>query len=614
MKPLFSRLFSIAAIAICVGAISGCGGDSLFDKLHNPIVTSSDKTPTKLETKWSRLCFGHYPDAEVVNDMFDNVADYAYESDDVLFNATLYDELVDAEWVNDAVVLGNARFERVLEPNASSSSQHYTYDDPGSQYHYFRCSPIVWRVLSLDGKKATLMADQALDCLYYHPNEHGPDWKESYIRSYLNSLDASENEAGVSFLGGGFLDKAFSKKERNALLKHQSTESINHDYDVTTGKACEDYVYLLDNDEMYASDKAASNGFYNGRGYDDPAKRFTSTMYAKFKGCWYSPVEPYRGNCFHFMRTPGYKKSYVSYICDFGYIYSRGTSADCFDAGIVPVIDVDLSLADWSLMTERSSVSMMRTTLSQEGDNRLGEHKWDTVEYGHYPQDEVKQDDSRYEKLSKAEWIDDVATLDDAQYKRIGNKYYQYQPISWRILEKDGDSALLFASSGLDCHRYHDTLSNTDWAHSGMREFLNNDFLAEAFSGDDEAIIEKQIDNKANYYFGTDCGQSTKDKIFLLQEEDVFGTDKAATHGFAPSDATTDEGRRIVPTDYAKGRGAWVSKDGNGFYSLRTVGYSNSNAVYVGDLGDIYNRGIPVTCSDMTLAPAMWVQLSLIGD
>ena len=83
-------------------------------------------------------------------------------------------------------------------------------------------------------------------------------------------------------------------------------------------------------------------------------------------------------------------------------------------------------------------------------------------------------------------------------------------------------------------------------------------------------------------------------------------------HGFASSDATNDVGRRIVPTDYALAKGAWVSKDGNGFYSLRTSGYSPANSVYVGEMGDVYNRGIPVTCNDMSLVPAIWVDLSKI--
>ena len=38
---------------------------------------------------------------------------------------------------------------------------------------------------------------------------------------------------------------------------------------------------------------------------------------------------------------------------------------------------------------------------------------------------------------------------------------------------------------------------------------------------------------------------------------------------------------------------------------LRTNGSNAANAVYVGDVGDIYNRGMPVTCPDALIMPAL---------
>lgn len=602
------------ASSLLFGLVSfGCDNGSPLSKLHAPIVSDSDKTPTKLETRWSRLSFGHYPLREIVGSTFTNVLDYAYAETDILKDPALLERLSKAEWKQEKLTLDGVTYQRMLEPETASTAQHYTYDDPGKKYHYFECQRIPWRVLSLEGSRATLMADLALDCLPYHPDESGATWNKSYLRSYLNSLDAAQNQSGISFAGGGFLYQAFSSEERNGLLKHRSEESVNEDYDTTTGTPCEDYVYLLDHDELFASEKAGKYGFYVGHGYDDPAKRFKSSMYAKFKGTWFSPVKGYRGNCFHFMRTPGYKQSYASYICDFGYIYSRGTSSDCFDAGILPVIDVDLNKFSWTLENERSSTDMMQPVSEDASSSGTFEQgKWETIDYGEYPQEEVSKDDETYGALRMATWTKDETILDDIRYRRVGDRYFEYQPISWRILEKEGDSALLFASFGLDCHAFHDSLTYVTWEDSDVREFLNTDFLDMAFKEGDEAIEERQIDNDANYYFGTECGNDTLDKAFLLCEHDVFGEDAAKRHGFAPSDATNDEGRRIVPTDYALAQGAWVSKNGEGFYSLRTSGYSNANAVYVGERGDIYNRGIPVTCSDMTLVPAMWVNLSLI--
>ncbi|MBR3127231.1 MAG: hypothetical protein IKF35_03140, partial [Solobacterium sp.] len=56
--------------------------------------------------------------------------------------------------------------------------------------------------------------------------------------------------------------------------------------------------------------------------------------------------ETYRGNGFWFMRTSGYTPANVTYICDFGYIYNRGTYVTCNDSGLLPIIQVDSTKAE----------------------------------------------------------------------------------------------------------------------------------------------------------------------------------------------------------------------------------------------------------------------------
>ena len=63
------------------------------------------------------------------------------------------------------------------------------------------------------------------------------------------------------------------------------------------------------------------------------------------KGAWYSPMESNRGNGFWFMRTAGYSLSNITYICDFGHRYNRGTDVTCNDSGILPAVGIDLSKA-----------------------------------------------------------------------------------------------------------------------------------------------------------------------------------------------------------------------------------------------------------------------------
>ena len=118
---------------------------------------------------------------------------------------------------------------------------------------------------------------------------------------------------------------------------------------------------------MFEGADAGRYGFHAGRDYDDPAKRFTSTLYAKYRGAWWSPVDAYAGNSFWFMRTSGYTPRSVTYICDFGYIYSKGTLVTCSDAGVLPAMWVDLEQAQLEDAGERVNTADLRRLMQNDG-------------------------------------------------------------------------------------------------------------------------------------------------------------------------------------------------------------------------------------------------------
>ena len=117
-------------------------------------------------------------------------------------------------------------------------------------------------------------------------------------------------------------------------------------------------MFILSNDEVFASTLASDYGFYAGSGIDDSARRFRSTLYAKCRGAWWSSVEGYRGNSFWFMRTSGYTSSSITYVCDFGYLYNQGTAVTCDDAAVLPAITVDLEKASYQKTTSVESTDV----------------------------------------------------------------------------------------------------------------------------------------------------------------------------------------------------------------------------------------------------------------
>ncbi len=637
-------------------------------RIHEPRVFPNAALSTGQETLWSCIYFGHYPASEVIQSGWDSVDGYAIRDGDVIRDDELYMRLSEAEWTDDRLSLDGQDYIRINRMDAitaaSDREQHYRWDDPDS-WHYFVEEPIKWRILSIKDDEALLLSDRILDCFPFNRTDEEVGWYTSSVRSWLNGYDSGQNLAGEDYSGKGFLDKAFTPDEREAMIRTTCVTPDNRDYGTDCGPATQDHVFLLSAEEVYADAVAAGYGFFAGRGYDDPSKRFLSTMYAKCRGAWWSPVGPYRGNSFWFMRTSGYMPNNVTYICDFGYVYSRGTTVTCDDAGILPAIRIDLSAADIVYAGEVSSADITKEPPDEDGEETYAERiklrnpvieaddslpggtsvTWDTIAFGSYPQTEILEkgdaltegeaDPVLFQKLQAAEWSGDELALDGKRYKRSGSRFFRFDPIIWQVLEVSEGSAFLLAAQALDCFPYYHELTDVHWDQSEIRSWLNglgeeenlsgtdysgegDSFWSTAFSADERhSIITSCIRNSDNYYFGTSCGPDTADRVFLLSENEIFSSPAAASFGFLNSDAEADPAKRFTPTAYAVSRGVWRSEleesAGNTFWFLRSNGYTASNVVYVGELGYIFNRGIPVTCQDAGLIPALRIDLETAG-
>ena len=446
----------------------------------------------------------------------------------------------------------------------------------------------------------------------------------------------------------------------------------NSRYGTYCGSDTDDRIFLLSSREVFGTDTAAQNGFYSQTGKDDPAKRFRSTMYAKCRGAWWSSVDGYKGNSFWFMRTNGYNRESVSYICDFGYTYQRGTITTCDDAGLLPALWIDLNLANYEAAGSVTSGDIQNDVFSKntdknrekeqivnplvEADPDLSDGKtvtYSLVRFGSYPQSEIVPDtalitsdsivDSElYEVLAQADWKESELEYEHNRFLRVSSdregdtesfRYFLYEPLLWRVLEVHDGTALLLSHSAIDCEPFQENLSEVSWDNCTLRSYLNgynaekdtsaidysdekDNFLDIAFSPNEQsAILENPVRNEANYYFGTESGNQTVDKIFLLAESELFIFDSSEIHGFSPQDAVPDRAKQFTPTDYAVWKGAWSASEsnnyGNVFWLTRTTGYTPENVVYVDESGYMYNRGILVTCSDAAVIPALVLDLDL---
>lgn len=108
--------------------------------------------------------------------------------------------------------------------------------------------PIKWRVLSVDGDDALLLADQCIACQAYNEIWRDVTWKTSTVRSWLNGYSSEENSFGKDYTHNTFINYAFTDGERSAIkataLDNGGEEGMGSGLDTV------DKVYLLSGDDV----------------------------------------------------------------------------------------------------------------------------------------------------------------------------------------------------------------------------------------------------------------------------------------------------------------------------------------------------------------------------
>ncbi len=674
-----SRRMAIAVILVCCAITAafraalpaaGAEGETFGALIREPVTEPDDSLSTGLLTRWTCVTFGAYPQTEIVAAPSDAVDAYAVGDGDFLVDPDLYDRLAHTAWEADETEIDGTRYRRISRDQTvtwgTDRAGHYRWGDEA--WHYFRYDPIRWRVIGVEEGKVCLMADRLLDCQPFHAQDGPVSWGTSTVRSWLNGYAGEENAAGIDCRGTGFLDTAFSPSEREAILTTAVQNRPNSRYRTDCGEDTKDRIFLLSAEEVFESQTAARNGFYPNNGKDDPAKRFRSTVYAKCRGAWWSSVNGYLGNSFWFMRTNGYTAESVTYICDFGYIYQRGTICTCEDAGILPALWVDPDRAALRPAGTVTSKDIQANASAEPEESGRGrelianpvvtacpeapdgkEVTYSMVRFGCYPQAEIVPEASGasaagiadadlYAALKRATWENDECEDGGRRYLRVRSsdgayRYFACEPILWRVLEVRDGTALLLSDAAVDCEPFQRDLAEVSWENCTLRSYLNGydaganasgddysaagaSFLDRAFSGDEQAaILAYPVRNEDNWYFGMDSGHETVDKVFILAESELFIHDSSRIHGFSPRDEVPDRARQFTPTDYALWKGVWCASAGddgagNVFWITRTTGYTHANVVYVDESGYMYNRGILVTCADAAVIPALVLDLN----
>ena len=208
------------------------------------------------------------------------------------------------------------------------------------------------------------------------------------------------------------------------------------------------------------------------------------------------------------------------------------------------------------------------------------------------------------------------------QQSSDGSGGYNTNPIKWRVLENANGQLFLLSDQNLDVFQYHTEYESVTWETSTMRSWLNgysaehntggdsgtdytsDNFIGTAFSEKEQgAIADTTVVNDNNPTYGTEGGNTTTDKIFLLSIAEAQNSSYFAD----------DNSRIATNTAYAKEQGAHTySSTGAGDWWLRSPGYGDIDAALVDGDGCLYRLGFSVGNIDVCVRPAFNLNLNSV--
>lgn len=290
--------------------------------------------------------------------------------------------------------------------------------------------PIKWRVLSVDGDDAFLLADQNLDCQPYNTDDTAVTWENCSLRNWLNQ---------------DFMNAAFTEEEQNSILETEVVNENNPWSNTDGGNNTKDKVYLLSIAEVSEKAYGFDCDFYDCSDTREANNtKYTNDCGAREDGMWWlrSPREGVKDAAEVDKRGSGDDKGY--------YVVASTKRA------IRPVLHLNLSFLNWKISEKESALGGYQST-------------WDTVYFGKYWQYDTNGD-------GKADQNDEK------------------QLIKWRVLSVNNDDVFLLADKNLNCQPYHTEYVTASWESCSIRKWLNKEFVSDAFSKEDqEAIIDTQV-------------------------------------------------------------------------------------------------------------------------
>ena len=310
--------------------------------LKDPRIVKDASMASGQKVTWDCVWFGSYPQSEVVCETdFERISELgsgAYDNEYVSVGSVQWRKITGASYDdNGDAVIDGIKYRRLNKNDVFCivSGGSSNYDWSNDTVRYFKYEPVKWRVLNVNGSDALLLADKALTNQPYDWECKNVSWETCEMRNWLNGycMDSVERN---------FVSRAFTSGEQNAINTTTITNDSYIKYGALGGKCIRDKIFLLSEKEV----SSYSYGFANDSGVYDEARRCKSSMFAKAMGLYSDARSLYTGNCWWWLRSPGYYTYDVARVSYGGDVNYDGFDVNYAYHAVRPALHLDLSSSD----------------------------------------------------------------------------------------------------------------------------------------------------------------------------------------------------------------------------------------------------------------------------
>jgi len=170
---------------------------------------------------------------------------------------------------------------------------------------------IEWKVLAVDGNKALVISQYALDCQKYNSTYTDTTWEKCSLRTWLN---------------GTFYNAAFGSDHQKMIASSTVTADKNPSYSTSPGNNTTDKVFLLSITEVYKYFSSES------------ARQCQGTAYCYAQGAYKAS----NGNCWWWLRSPGYYSNDAAIVNTDGSVSDRGLYVSYDRDAVRPALWINL--------------------------------------------------------------------------------------------------------------------------------------------------------------------------------------------------------------------------------------------------------------------------------